>query len=261
MTAREWHSVVTELRADEINVDTEIQRMLERPRVQRMAENLNEDALGIITVSKRADGRLFIVDGQHRLASVILAGGEDLLMRAELFEGLTRAQEAKLFRERNNMRKPNVFDIFRARLVEGDPVALDINRLFEKYGWHLSMGGADGSISAVAAAERIYRLEALALERALYALTEAWGHKTESTDGRVLEGLGLFFFRYGDAVEVDDLVGKLSAHAGGPMGVVGKANSIKELTKKPVSRCFAQYVTDLYNKKKKTRALSSYEGE
>lgn len=247
------------LRVGTIKVDAEIQRYLDRPRAQRIADDYDPDAVGIITVSERADG-IYVVDGQHRVAGVVLARGENTPIQARVMTGLSRAEEARLFRRLNTTKKPLAFDLFRSRLVEEDKKALAIQDIYTRHGWVLGFGTTTG-IAAVAAMERVYDKEPLALDKALYVATKAWGYARESVDGRVIEGLGLFFWRHGDTAVVDDLIGKLATHTGGSLGVIGRANTIRELTRKPLPRSMATYLTDLYNKGKKTRALAPFDNK
>lgn len=246
-----------------IKVDDEIQRQLDRPRVNTMAQDFDMNALGVVTVSDRGDKEgIYVVDGQHRVAAMVLAGGEEQSIQARVFTGLTRAEEAVLYRRLNTTKKPQALDLFRSRLIEEDPTALAVQDIYTRHGWKLGFSGATGGrLSAVAAMERIYRLEPLALDRAIYSLTKAWGRTRESSDGRIVEGLGLFFWRHGDTVEIDTLIQRLAALGGGASGLVGKAHSIKDLTNKPIGRAMASYLTDLYNKGKSTRALQPFDNK
>src|SRR5688572_26571882 len=78
-----------------LNIDPAIQRQLDRRRVERIANDLNVDAIGVITVSQREGGSLFVVDGMHRVEALKLAGGEGESVDARVFTGLTIAEDRK----------------------------------------------------------------------------------------------------------------------------------------------------------------------
>lgn len=246
------------LAVSSLNVDPGIQRGLDRRRVSKMAEALDLDALGVVTVSHRANGTYHVVDGQHRIAAVRLAGGDSVKVMCRVFDGLSSEAEARLFRLLNNTVKPQQIDLFRIRVVEGDPVAVDIQRMIEANGWRLVFGTRPGAFVAVAAAERIYRLDPVALEKTFNVVTRAWGHAQSSVDGRVIEGIGLVLARYGTAVDVADLTDRLARYGGGAGALIGKARGLRDLRGGQICRALAEIVVDLYNARRKTRALPGW---
>lgn len=236
-------------------VDGDVQRSVDQRRVDQIAEALNLDALGTITVSHRKNGSYHIIDGQHRVAAVRLAGGDDEKVMCRVFDGLTVAEEAEMFRLLNNTAKPTAFDIFRVRIVEGDPVAVAIEQILDHHGWRLSSAPGDGCIDAVASIERIYRLDPDAVEKTMATVTRAWGRSGASRDGRVVGGIGLVYARYGVAVDVAELVNRMARFAGGPAGLLGKARGLKEMIGGQVISCVAEITVETYNRGRKTRAL------
>jgi hypothetical protein len=149
-------------------------------------------------------------------------------------------------------------DLFRVRLVEGDPTALAINDLLDRHGWKPAASTGTGNFGAVQTVERIYLSEPAAAERAIATLTRAWGHDPNGADGRVFEGLGLLFLRYGDAVDVEALVEKLSKYPGGPGRLLGAARGLREMVGSTVSRSVAEIVVGLYNQRRRTKALAPW---
>jgi hypothetical protein len=51
-------------------VDDRYQRDLVRARVDHLADAMDLDGLGVFHVSRRTDGRYFIIDAQHRHAAL-----------------------------------------------------------------------------------------------------------------------------------------------------------------------------------------------
>lgn len=236
-------------------VDPQVQRSLDRRRAAKIGVEFNPDAVGIVTVSQRANGDYFIIDGQHRVEGMRIAGLSDDKAECEVFTGLTLADEAAMFRLRNNTAHPQYIDKFRVRVIEGDPVAVAIDDMVHRHGWKIQMGNSVGDLAAVQALERIYRLEATAAERALSTLTRAWGLDSSSVDGRLLDGMGLVFIRYGDAIEVDDLIARLARFSGGAGALIGKARGLRDLVGSTIGRAVAEIVVELYNQRRRTKAL------
>lgn len=235
-------------------VDPDVQRAVDTGRVAKIADTLNLDALGTITVSHRSNGSYHVIDGQHRVAAVRLAGGDDEKVLCRVFDRLTLAEEAEMFRLLNNTAKPTVLDLFRVRVVEGDPDALAIVSALRKSGWKVAAAQA-GCIAAAGAVERLYRRDPEALEKSVATIARAWGHDLPANDGRLIEGIGLVFARYGAAIQVADLVPRLSPFAGGPGALLGKAKGLSQLIGGQQAHAVAEIVVEVYNRQRKTRAL------
>src|SRR5690606_25145225 len=127
-----------------LTVDLRVQRALDRRKVNRIAAELNPDAIGMICVSKRPDGTYVIIDGQHRVEALKITGAANTTVLCEVFNDLTLADEAAMFRWRNNTTQPHYIDRFRVRLVEGDGDVRAIVDILHKYGWRLPDHGQIG---------------------------------------------------------------------------------------------------------------------
>lgn len=233
-----------------------IQRsVIDHRRVNKIVNEYNVAALGILTVSERPDGTFHIIDGMHRHAASQIVGVEKLQCR--VFTGLSRQEEAKMFRLLNNTAKPTAIDLFKVRVIEGDPIAVDVNRIVIEHGWTVELSNSRAAFAATSAAERIYRLNGgpVALERAITTVTRAWGHGREAVDNRVIEGIGLVFARYGTTVDAEELTDKLARYPGGAGGLIGKARGLRDFINGAISRAMAEVVVELYNKGRRTRAL------
>lgn len=242
------------LRIADLIVDPDVQRDLDQRRVSKIAEELNLEALGVVTVSHRQNGTYHIVDGQHRVAALKLAGGDDEKVLCRVFDGLMVQEEAELFRLLNNTAKPMAVDLFRVRVVEGDEVAVDIARILTDQGWRVTFGTAQSGFTAVVALERVYRQEAAAAERSVATVTRAWGHDSAAADGRLVEGVGLVYLRYGTTIETAELVERL-AKSGTPSRLIGKARDLRDIIGGTVPKAVAEIVVELYNARRKTKAL------
>ncbi len=126
---------------DQLEVDHSYQRSIGSGESQALiadiATNWNWGRAQLLTVSRR-DGRLFVVDGQHRLAAARLRGDiQQLPCLVEEFS--TVAEEAQLFDALNDKRRPvSAIDKFRAAIVAGDPDCVAIAGAMERAGLALA---------------------------------------------------------------------------------------------------------------------------
>lgn len=243
-----------------LQVDPRIQRPLDRRRVVKIATELNRDALGVITVSRRLNGEHIVIDGQHRTEAVRTAGYGGGNIQCRIFTGLTLAEEAEMFRLLNNTAKPQYLDTFRVRVIEGDPTAVASADILDRHGWKVGgNSGHDGYFNAMQAFERVYAADRDTqpnpAEQAIATITAAWGHTGSAADGRVFEGIGQMYLRYGAAVDTNELINRLAKYPGGPGALLGKARGLRELIGCRLASAVAEICVELYNQRRKTRAL------
>ena len=130
------HSTFRMVALADLNIDPEAQRPLSPAWVKTRVPIFNADQLGHIVVNKRANGKFYIVDGQHRVELMRAVGWGDQQIHAEVFEGLTQAQEAALFNARNDRKAVRRFDKFRISITAGDSDAIEINKIALEHGLH-----------------------------------------------------------------------------------------------------------------------------
>lgn len=236
-------------------VDHNVQRPLDQKKVDKIADELDMAAIGVITVSHRDDSTDHVIDGQHRVAALHLAGGDGEKVQSRVFHGLSIEDEARLFRLLNNTTKLGAIDGFRVRVVEGEPVAVAINDILTGHGWKVSTSTGNRHFLAVTAAERVYRRGPDVAELTISTLTRAWGHAPVTMDGRIVGGLGAVFARYGEAINAAELVERLARYPGGPAKMIGAAQGWHELYRWSVPRAVAEAVLNTYNKGRTTRKL------
>lgn len=259
-------STTTWLPLSDLVCDSTIQRPLDERRVERLADALDLALLGVIEVSARTNGTYHVMDGQHRVAALRLAGFHTETVECKVHNGLDLAQEARRFVGLNTFTSPRPFDRFKVRVKAGDPIAVGIDAILMEFGWRVQTGDIDGAFSAVVAAERVYVGRSTAerehgpeaLRSALGVVTEAWGHKPGNANGFVIGGLGLFFARYGSDVDRPALIKRLAQFPGGADNYLGKARGIRDFRGGTLPRCIAELTTDLYNKRRSTGQLESW---
>jgi len=165
-------------------------------RARNMADKLDREALGVITVSHRPDGSLVIIDGNHRVAACRIAGEEYII--AKVFYGLTREEEAILFRRLSDAVRLTSYALWLAALQGKDPDAVAIFLICEHHGVSIVGGAAattfPGRTRAVSMVNKIYN--AGLLDQTLTVCREAWPEDLHSLDAIPLAGVSSFIWGY-----------------------------------------------------------------
>jgi hypothetical protein len=241
-------------------VDLEVDRSYQRPvtsKMERMGQNWNDEIAGIITLSRREDGSLWILDGQNRVGAAMMAGREEL--PADIREGLTLEEEAELF-DRLNSTHTNVtaIDRFKARKVYRDPEALDIESIVQSHGGAIAekLGASrqeDTAIRAVASLNRIYRKAGRSgLDHILSIISKSWGGiDYETTNELTLGGLFEFISRQKKFDEAR-LVERLNEE--GLSNIKRMAHAHGQIFGGSGNKNFYRAVLEVYNKNLHTRS-------
>lgn len=123
----------TKLPLSELKVDLAVQRAIMAPRVRKIMKSFDEAAVGELLVSERADGH-YILDGHHRAQALQELNGRTHV-DCEVFTGLSKADEARLFLLRNDRANVSRVDRHRNLATLGDPQALSVSMACEANGF------------------------------------------------------------------------------------------------------------------------------
>ena len=119
------------VRLGDVEVD-EYQRG-HRSSADKVRDHFDERLLEVLTISRRLDRRMFLIDGLQRKTGLEArpeGAGEDTLVLARILEGLTVQDEVFLFEKLNKERvKVSAFDIFAAQLFAREVPAVALNRV------------------------------------------------------------------------------------------------------------------------------------
>jgi hypothetical protein len=195
----------------DLKVDHSYQRDLKAPMLEKMQDRQFDDATaGIISVSRRASGELYIVDGQHRSALARLEDRKTIL--AQVFEGLTPQQEADL-RDRMHLRRADtVYEIFKARIFAGDPIARGMQKVAKEFDTQLNFipDGKRG-INTISTVEAIYKADdGKSLRETFRLIKEAWGNvEGPNATAAVIKGVYWFRQRHTEETEYERTVQRL----------------------------------------------------
>jgi len=254
-----------ELPVSALIVDIMVQRtQFDQKRVENIVAKFNKAALGVITVSERDDGTLVIVDGWHRWEAVRRVTDNQGVLDCEVFSGLTLAEEAQLFLDKNYTNAPKILDKFRVRVTKGEPFATEIADILRSYHWEIAATIGNGQVNAVGALEKIHALskakeaDPALLQLVFVAINNAWGQDRYGAQAHVIVGLGSLFAEHGSLIDMDRLVNVLKNWKGGPEGLVTNAKASAAIHGMKVAYALANLVTERYNVGLRVKTLPNW---
>ena len=248
-----------------IRTDPTYQRDANPRWVERLATGWDRNSIGMICVSVREDGLYYVIDGQHRVEAARTLDVD--LLPAEIWHRLTISEEARMFVQRNTTRGVKRVTMFLSSVEAGTPDQCEILKIVHAAGWEVNdNANNDGTIRAVGVLERIYGVSTNGtkdrrpneLRTTLETVKRAWGADQDAVAGFLLDGLGRFFIRYGDQIDGDLLVRKLSKYDGGPRALVGRSKELRGFVRSTVPNCVAELVVETYNRGLRTKKLAAW---
>lgn len=171
-----------------------------------------------LVVSRRDDGALLILDGQHRHAGAV-ARGDIPFLPCSILSSLDLQGEAKTFVELNTKRqKLSQAQVFHGMLAAGDPQAKAVLELIEQSGWRLARTkGTDnwkpGDLECAPALVMIYNAKGPdPVSFALNTLRAAYPETAVRQSSTMLHSLvSLFDHLPNDPVPIPDLIAAIGA--------------------------------------------------
>lgn len=198
---------------DELHIDPAYQRDLSRDLVDKIKEGWDPAAAGPIVVSRRPNGDLFIVNGQHRTAAAKELGMKGML--AQVVNGLTAREEAELRLMGNTRRTDTAQERFRAQVAAGHPESLAIVDIVKNFDTRINPSpDQKHGINAVSSVEKIYRVDGqgLLLTRVLEVLKDAFGTISGKAAGTsMMQATAWILERHRDELDKRRLVEQLAA--------------------------------------------------
>lgn len=207
----------------ELQVDDGYQRSLgaesSQTLIRRIATFWDWNLCQPVNVARRADGSLWVVDGQHRHAAALLRGDIPHLP-CVVVSFANRAEEAAAFVALNKERRAlGSVDVFKAQLAAGDEQASEVNALILEAGLTIAPHGnyiawKPGMIYCVPGIVSAYRTHGrIIASAALVALSEAFEGRILRYAGQILRGLFRFYAVQGrfDDFDPDAFIDRLGA--------------------------------------------------
>jgi hypothetical protein len=153
-------------------------------------------------------------------------------------------------------------------VIEGDPVAVFLNKSLERQGWTVTSNPSRtrGAYNAVSALEWVYEgagirsgaTHPMAVDNTLATITGAWGHDSTGARAEIVRGVGLFIVHYGEAIEFTKLISELAQLEGGAAGLIGKARNLNTFRGGGVSSAMAEILVSLHNKGRRVHLLPEW---
>lgn len=198
---------------DALFVDETYQRPADLARARQLAARWDRRLAGVIEVSDRGEEaypRFAIIDGQHRWQAALLKDSAPLLV-ASIHEGLSVADEARLFDRLNReRRRPSTWDHWRARRASGDATVLSIEAAVTGLGLRIDPAPRAGNVRCTATLEKLAGLGGTKLVgETLKLITDVWDREVDSFDAPIVHAIGLIQHHLGDRIDQHRLVDTL----------------------------------------------------
>lgn len=204
-------------------------RPVSEDRLKRLRKTWDITKVGTIHVSKRVDGSLWLVDGQHRVQVAIENGLGEL--PAVVHHDADEAKEADLYLGYADAFPQQALSQFMAQLARGDREASAIKSAVESVGLKIGVDykGAHADDGTVIAINRMERIHAVGggngLRETLRLAKEAFGLDHRAYQQAMLEALFQFWAAYNTQYDRERLVARLREV--GVEGVSSRAYAIK----------------------------------
>lgn len=239
------------------------QRDHDERKVIKIVAEFDEDSFGVVTVSRRTDGGLYVIDGQHRYLAALKM---DLpLIPIRIIEGLTENEEADRFLKLNATKQVSAVDKFKAQVVARYDDQVNINKIVKSFGWAVDSSKRDGVVSAVKALEYVYGGAGELSKEAGYALlmasldaiTQSWQLNADGTNVAMVKAVGKVLARYNRVIDRSRLVTKLRGTT--PAQLIGQGIGNGKMAGVATHEALAQVIVNLYNVKLQKNQLPSWE--
>ena len=243
---------IRQVAINDLHLDPEYyQREPDPNRVRKIIEAFDPNAVGVILVNERRDGRLFVMDGGHRVWALLELGIDTWL--AEYHVGLTRQEEAAVFAAANNRKPLTPEQLFKAKWNGGDRVTNQIVDVITKHGF-VPLGSKSKGVRATQQLYMIYnRWGIQTLDSVFGIITGAWRSGPYRTSANLIFGIALFIAVYGTSFDRDDLIRKLAMRL--PLELIQEAKAFQFANGGDVRTAFAKVIVRQFNKGKRVNTL------
>jgi hypothetical protein len=151
-----------------LTVDNSYQRGI-KPHARKIEKNFMPAAAGVLTVGRRSDGKLYIIDGLQRMTAMMKLGMEH--WKCLMLESSGPQYEAQIFKILNGGRVAvSAAQMFVTSLTAQDPIALAAKSAVEGAGMKLAI-----PTSPTMTGSRVLKYGEIACLGSLYRLTARFG--------------------------------------------------------------------------------------
>ena len=163
--------------------------------VKDIVSKFDPNALGVFVTNIRNDGTISLIDGNHRAKALRNMKRGDMIVDCVQFEGLTEAEEAKLFATLNKQLVMHATERFHALVIAGDEDANLIAKMLREHSLNAQKGGKlPNSLQSI---DRLYTLlRNGTLEDVLDTVQQAWVPYEWSLPSILLTAIGVLYKRW-----------------------------------------------------------------
>jgi len=174
-------------------------RTLRENRVQKLIQEWDWRAVGVIYLSLHDDGRYAIIDGQHRWEAAKRLGYKGL--DAYVYIDLTVAQEAELYRRYGEYLKQTALDRYHAGITARLPEFMALKRILDEVGLKVPQTGKGTSMKmTINSIESVTwvaeHFDVYILTDTLTLLRDLWEDNPRTWNGNFVKGTAHFLARY-----------------------------------------------------------------
>lgn len=237
-------------------IDKDYQRSIDEKLVAKIVREWDDRVVRPLKVSRRADGKYYVIDGQHTLAAWKIVHGNTPIP-VQIYEGLTRVEEKDLFvKQSGTIHLLADSAKLRAEYQFGNTEVVDMVECAKLLGYYVDFdkrGKSPNTISAVSALYKAYKM--LGRDNYINILTvmrNAWGSDKNATDGGIIKGIAFLYKYYSDKITNAKMVDALVKQT--PDYYLREA---KELSGSQEKR-MAKVMIKIYNSGKRTNRLPEF---
>lgn len=245
------------VKADDIKVNPVAQREFREQWARHILDNFDLDKFQVPHVNRRADGALYIMEGQHSTWAYRQWVGEGQQVQVWLYDGLTEQEEAEFFLSLNNKKAVDATAKFKAAVTAGRTTESDIDRIIRANGCSVSNAKGEDSISAVTTLITVYeRYGAEVLGRTIRVIRDSF------VDGGferpVLFGVAQVLARYSGDLDEARLIERLAKIRNGWKGLVQRTANLKATHGVTQADAAAGAVVEFYNAGRGGKKLATW---
>lgn len=251
--------MTSKVKLSDLMVDFSYQRHPVNKKIDKIVKNFDLDLLGVIICSMREDGSVAVIDGSHRYHALIKMNLQDAYVNALVYFGLSIKDEAKIFAISNQEHtKPTTADIFKAGIVAGDKITIEINNIMRQNNIIIGVGPGDNKIRALSTVKRIYvNAGGDVLDKTIKTIKAAYGNNSNVMRDQLLSAVAVIFYRYKN-IDEKRMILALQKF-GNPVSLIANAQAMVSSHNKQITFTTLPYlIVEKYNSKLKTNRLPDF---
>lgn len=250
------NKLTSSVKPNDLYLDMAYQRDINDNKVKLIMKNYNQNAVGVVTLSMRENGDLYIIDGSHRVEALRRMGLGNSDLNAIVFFDLSIQDEAELFVLLNeNRTKPKRSDLHKASVSSNVSLAKDIDAVLASLNLHIGNKPGDGTVRAISTVYKVSEKIGLDnFKKVMTVLVDANGTHSKFLQSEYITAVAVILAKFKN-VDLTRLTVAI-ASIGDPALAIANA-SVKARNSSPFAKIvsLANIFIDSYNYKLRTNRL------